>query len=598
MEENANNVQSSKNDSNTLSIKKQKTRNILTDSTSPLFQIDEEDFENIQEILRLKFSDDELLSYAVCDVATIEPYSGQYRVTELKLRDSAETERSWYTQPHLPNSLCNLDALTKIQVYGTQIETFLSEDDDAEYPKVIPNLRILQLESMPRLQCLPSNLGSFTKLQQLKLKGLPINALPDSLSSLGESLEAVVITDCETLRNLPDGFGQLYNLQHLQTCGTPTQHLPANFGNLTDLQELEMEFQHLTQLPPGFNNLSNLHTLKTGLDKFNFPVPHLPNLAYLTTSVYNIHQFAQTQTVTEVDMYCHCDNATQASVLDLEFSHLSTWSNLESLQVRFEGHPFEYTLPKGSFTGFTKLNNLFLSCSKSQALGVYIDELPCLLQLNYLKLSGCVLKSTKPLAHPVTLLNLTSIYLYKMKGGLELLSMIRALCLSSISLNDCSPMDDVMFGNLCTSWFPHLKKLRSLRVKKCSIANIRPDHFHHLGETNVCSIDLQDNPIFHGSEGELERKLLPLVQHCKFLCDFSFTFKLPLRVAYHLCLNSARRAFVFGKQRIIAKGLWALIFEKAVEAMRGLTYYNKEQWSQSQAIYGFLKEFAVTEIYG
>ncbi|KAG7349951.1 small GTP-binding domain protein [Nitzschia inconspicua] len=574
MEEDGNNVQSSTNDSNIPSIKKQKKRNVLTDSTSPPFKIDEEDFENIQEILRLKISDDELLSYAVCDVATIEPYSGQYRVTELKLRDYGDTERSWYTKPHLPNSLCNVNTLTKIEIlYGTQIETLFSEDDDADYPKVIPNLRILQLESMPRLRCLPSNLGSFTKLQQLKLRGLSINALPNSLSSLGESLEAMVITDCETLRNLPDGFGQLYNLQHLRTCGTPIQHLPANFGNLTGLQELEMEFQHLTQLPPGFNNLSNLHTLRTGLDKFNFPVPHLPNLAYLATSVYNIHQFAQTPTVTEVEMYCHCDNATQASILDLAFSHLSTWSNLETLEIRFEGHPFEYTLPKGLLTGFTKLNNLILSCGKRQALGVYIDELPYLLRLKDLKLSGCVLKSTKPLAHPVTLLNLTSINLSKMEGGMELLSTIRALCLKSISLNDCSTMDDVMFGNLCTSWFPHLKKLQSVRVKRCSIANIRPDHFQHLGETNVCSIDLKDNPIFHGSE-------------------------VPPRVAYHLCLNSARRLFLSGKRRIIAKGLWAFIFEKAVEATRGLAYNNKEQWSQSQAIYGLLKEFAITEIYG
>ncbi|KAG7373759.1 small GTP-binding domain protein [Nitzschia inconspicua] len=575
MEANGNNVQSSKNESNTPSIKIQKTRNILTALTpwkSP-FKIDAEDYENIQEILRLKISDDAPLSYAVCELAAIDPYTDQYRVEGLRLLDHSNTETFWYTQPQLPNSLRNLDALTEIEICGTQIETLFSEDDDADYPKVIPNLRILKLESMPRLQCLPSNLGSFTKLKKLTLTGLLIDALPDSLSSLGGSLKAVVIRDCENLTHLPDGFGQLHSLKRFVTYKTPIQHLPDNFGNLTNLEELEMEFHHLTQLPPGYTNLTNLHTLDTGTVAFNFPVPHLPNLDYVISSVYKIHQFAQTPNVTELDMSYYCDNDTHASVLDLDLMHLSTWSNLVSLAVTLFGHPFEYTLPKGLFTNFTKLKELYLSCSKCQALGVYIDELPCLLQLNKMQLNDCVLKSIDALAHPVTLLNLNSIDLRNMKGGLELLSAIRAPCLSSIYLNDCSTMDDVMFGNLCTSWFPHLKKLQSLSVNKCPIANIRPDHFKHLGETNVSSIDLKDNPIVHGSN-------------------------VPSRVAYHLCLNSARHLFLFGKRRIIAKGLWAFIFEKAVEATRGRTYYNKTQWSQAQAIYGLLKEFAITEICG
>ncbi|KAG7363711.1 hypothetical protein IV203_027072 [Nitzschia inconspicua] len=263
---------------------------------------------------------------------------------------------------------------------------------------------------------------------------------------------------------------------------------------------MEMEFQHLTELPPGFNSLTSLYTLDTGTVIFNFPVPHLPYLEYLETSVYNIHQFAQTRTVRELDLYCHCDNAPEALVLDLEFSYLSTWTNLATLKIRFRGHPFEYTLPKGSFTTFTKLKILLLSCGERQEFGVYIDELPCLLQLNDLRLFGCMLKSTKPLAHPVTLPNLASISLHNMKGGMELLSVIRAPCLSSISLNDCSTIDDVTFGNLCTNWFPHLKELCNLYARRCSIVNIRPDQFQHLGETNVCSFDLEDNPIFHGLE--------------------------------------------------------------------------------------------------
>ncbi|KAG7349990.1 small GTP-binding domain protein [Nitzschia inconspicua] len=431
MEKNRNNVQSSTNDRINPSIKKQKTRKVTAlTSLKATLEIDEEDYKNLQEILRFKISDDTSIEDAVCHVATIDPYSGQYRVSELSLRDESAAGRCWYGLPHLPFSLCTMDALEKIEIMGTQIETLFSEDDDADFPKVIPNLCILQLTWMPRLQGLPSNLGSFTKLQKLQLFKLPINALPDSLSLLGGSLKAVVIRDCANLTHLPDGFGQLHSLQYLETYRTPIQRLPDNFGNLTNLEELEMEFHHLTQLPTGFTNFAILHTLDTGTVIFNFPVPHLPNLYYLTTSVYNIHQFSQTQTVRELKLYCHCDNVTQAPAIDIEFYYLSTWRNLERLNVTLTGHPFEYTLPKGSFTTFTKLKFLILYCTERQALGVYIDELPCLLQLNKMQLFGCMLKSTKPLAHPVTLPNLTSISLHDVKGCLQLLSSIRAPCLT------------------------------------------------------------------------------------------------------------------------------------------------------------------------
>ncbi|KAG7373762.1 small GTP-binding domain protein [Nitzschia inconspicua] len=592
MEANGNNVQSSKNESNTPSIKIQKTRNILTALTpwkSP-FKIDAEDYENIQEILRLKISDDAPLSYAVCELAAIDPYTDQYRVEGLRLLDHSNTETFWYTQPQLPNSLRNLDALTEIEICGTQIETLFSEDDDADYPKVIPNLRILKLESMPRLQCLPSNLGSFTKLKKLTLTGLLIDALPDSLSSLGGSLKAVVIRDCENLTHLPDGFGQLHSLKRFVTYKTPIQHLPDNFGNLTNLEELEMEFHHLTQLPPGYTNLTNLHTLDTGTVAFNFPVPHLPNLDYVISSVYKIHQFAQTPNVTELDMSYYCDNDTHASVLDLDLMHLSTWSNLVTYDpsIYRTADEGEKATPRASTVhghpNVSIQDPSVIVTSKGRtskppdwhrnftALPAQIDPLE---QHKYQETD-----QLKELEDPIVFAASTNpdiMYRHEAMQEPDAPQFREAMVKEVIDhLKNrhfvVIPRSQVP-GNLCTSWFPHLKKLQSLSVNKCPIANIRPDHFQHLGETNVCSIDLKDNPIVHGSD-------------------------VPSRVAYHLCLNSARHLFLIGKRRIIAKGLWAFIFEKAVEATRGGTYYNKTQWSQAQAIYGLLKEFAVTEICG
>ncbi|KAG7338828.1 hypothetical protein IV203_012801 [Nitzschia inconspicua] len=195
MAENRRKLQSSTNDdgSNHHPIKKQKTRKVLTALTFPYdrndsqLMIDAEDFENIQDIVKLYTFDGDQVENVVKELTTIDPYNGQYRVIKLMLEDDGDAESNWYDLPHLPMSICNMDALTDIDIYGTQIESLFPEDDeDCDHPKVIPNLRILVLESMPRLQCLPSNLGSFTKLQKLELTALPIDALPDSLSSLGE----------------------------------------------------------------------------------------------------------------------------------------------------------------------------------------------------------------------------------------------------------------------------------------------------------------------------------------------------------------------------------------------------------------------------
>ncbi|KAG7373756.1 hypothetical protein IV203_012851 [Nitzschia inconspicua] len=510
---------------------------------------------------------------AVYDVATVGTYSGQYRVTELRLRDSGETETFWYDQPHLPNSLCNLGALTKIEIYGTQIETLFSEDDDADYPKVIPNLRILKLESMPRLQCLPSNLGSFTKLKKLTLTGLLIDALPDSLSSLAESLRTLKITWCRNLTGLPEG-----------EASTP--------GNGVSTFE---------QLPSGFNNLTNVWTLTTGRGAFNFPVPHPPNLSHVATSVHNIHRFDQSSTMTHLDLDCPCDNNnnnTEASVTDAELHHLSTWSNLVRLNINFFGSDtYEYTLPKGLLSSFSELKRLRVGCTAEQKLAIYVDEIPCLKKLEYLNLINCILKPAQSLEDPEPLQNLNSIDLYGIKGGLELLSEIRAPFLKTLNFEDCVGMDDLMFAHLCISWFPHLKNLRSIEMARCSIANIQPEHLHYLGKTDLVSIGLRDNPIFRGSKDDLESKLLPLVQHCQFLCDFGGE-DVPSNVAYHLCLNSLRRR-VMGEQRICPKGLWALIFEKAlVKATRSFSLFNKEHFSQADAIYAMMKERAVTELYG
>ncbi|KAG7349991.1 leucine rich repeat LRR-containing protein [Nitzschia inconspicua] len=628
MEENRHNLLSLMNDGEEKpSIKRHKTRNVLKLPCNNCvwikqLKIDEEDFENIKDIIKLKMSDGTSIEKAVSNVTTSDPFfTSKYRITSLTLRDNGDAATFWYDQPHLPNSLCNVDAVRSVYIEGTQIETLFSENTDRNHRREIsvhelslvsmprlrclsfnlvsfPNLQSLFLKSLPRLPCLPSNIGSFAKLKKLQLIKLPIDSLPKSLSSLGESLETLVIRYCEDLTHLPKEFGQLHSLKALEIFGTPIRELPESFGNLHSLQHLEMEFHHLTKLPPSFDNLTSLWTLNPGSDAFNFPVPHLPHLKKLETSVYNLQHFDQGRTVKHFMFDYFGDNTTETRLVHSGLINERVWNRQIPLAIKSKGGTQEYKLLTSSFPSFPKLTRFRLACGMGQNFTIYFDEIPGLKQLEHLDLIGfALLKSAQSLQDPAPVLNLKSISLCDIKGDLELLSGIRAPCLEMLHVEDCSSMDDVMFGHLCTNWFPHLKNLQSLKIIHCSISNIQPEHVQHLGKTNICSMDLQDNPILDGSKNELEKKLLPLVQNCQYLSDFG-GIRVPRSVLHHLCLNFIR-CHVLEGQRICSKALWALIFENAMTRVNCDTLRCRVEWELCQpgVIYVLLKDRAATELY-
>ncbi|KAG7350269.1 Miro domain containing protein [Nitzschia inconspicua] len=576
-------------------MKKSQVRNVLTiptlpyDRNKPQFKIDEEDFQHIQEILQLRISHGTSIERALNELTTIDTSSGAYRVTSLYIKD--EPSRRTYNQPHLPLSLCNMDALREINVQGTQIETLFDEYSDTA--NVITNLDRITLSHMPRLQRLPSNLGSFTKLETLQLVELHIDALPDSLSSLGESLETVMITCCDNLTELPNGFEKLHSLKRLDTWMTPIQQLPEKFGDLTNLQYLEMEFEHLSQLPEGFQNLTELRTLRTGEVAFHFPVPHLPNLESLQTSLSNFRHFDHSPTTTHLSLIHKCEDIEDTSVLDSAFRYLSKWSHIKILFIALSCDA-TYSLHEGFFSSFQQLQELGVIC-KLGSLEIYIDDITRLEKLKSLNLEKCNLISSQSLANAPPLLNLKKVNLLKISVGLELLQLIKAPHLEKLCMRHCSALNDAMFANLCTKWISTFESLHTMDVRDCSIENIQPEHFQHLGKTNLRSIDLRGNPIMEDFEDELEITLLPLVQYCHSLCDFGDT-SMPASVAYHLCLNSLRH-FVLRGQTICAKGLWALIFENVLRGMSLVSLRNR-QMSQVEAIYVLLKQRGAEELFG
>ncbi|KAG7355393.1 hypothetical protein IV203_000079 [Nitzschia inconspicua] len=140
-------------------MKQSQLRNVLTISTvpydrnKPQFKIDEEDFQHIQEILQLRISDGTSIERALNELTTIDTSIWAYRVISLYIED--EPSRRTYNQPHLPLSLCNMDALREINVQGTQIETFFDEYSDTENVKTnlkdVQNLQMLNSNSVLRV---------------------------------------------------------------------------------------------------------------------------------------------------------------------------------------------------------------------------------------------------------------------------------------------------------------------------------------------------------------------------------------------------------------------------------------------------------------
>ena len=85
------------------------------------------------------------------------------------------------------------------------------------------------------------------------------------------SLETLFARHLESLTALPESFGQLSKLTHLDlSLGFSLSSLPRSFGRLCSLQSLDIAECALTELPASFIQLSELVTLNLA-DCHNMP---------------------------------------------------------------------------------------------------------------------------------------------------------------------------------------------------------------------------------------------------------------------------------------------------------------------------------------
>jgi len=195
----------------------------------------------------------------------------------------------------LPESLANLPSLTELELMEWCNDlSVLSGSVGA-----LKNLERLQingsgsfgsidwignLRSLTRLtlincgiKTLPDSIGNLEKLSDLGIWDSSLEQLPESMGNL-ISLTGLTLTGKddfresrgnEILKALPDGIGNLENLQYLCICDFHSlERIPESVGNLRNLTELAVSrLPSLTQLPESMGNLQSLKSLSLSDNK-------------------------------------------------------------------------------------------------------------------------------------------------------------------------------------------------------------------------------------------------------------------------------------------------------------------------------------------
>ncbi|CAI7737605.1 unnamed protein product [Closterium sp. NIES-53] len=118
---------------------------------------------------------------------------------------------------------------------------------------------------------LPGSFGVMPNLKTLVLHHLDLGiSFPDSCTQL-ISLESLIVSECESLVNLPDPLGALTALKTLCIAGSPLVTLPDDMGELPTLETVFLkQYRASHLLPPSFTALTSLIRLELhecGLDQ-------------------------------------------------------------------------------------------------------------------------------------------------------------------------------------------------------------------------------------------------------------------------------------------------------------------------------------------
>lgn len=141
-----------------------------------------------------------------------------------------------------------------------------------------------------RLETLPAEIGTLTKLAHLDLSNNPLSVLPNEVRQLQE-LESFAMENVITIEVKPlfQHLASLSNLKRLNLKNMSLMYLPITLDQLRQLTHLNLSGNQLKRLSRNFYYLSNLKTLDLSNNEFNGfeeKIKYLEQLKHLDLS-YN-----------------------------------------------------------------------------------------------------------------------------------------------------------------------------------------------------------------------------------------------------------------------------------------------------------------------
>jgi len=115
------------------------------------------------------------------------------------------------------------------------------------------------------LTYLPDGIGELKNLEHLILSDNKLTYLPEGVCGL-KNLNKLSLYK-NNLRKLPESFGELANLRELRVWQNNLTQLPESFCELKNLRMLYLCRNNLTSLPENFGELKNLEILALGNNK-------------------------------------------------------------------------------------------------------------------------------------------------------------------------------------------------------------------------------------------------------------------------------------------------------------------------------------------
>jgi internalin A len=131
-----------------------------------------------------------------------------------------------------------------------------------------------------KLTTVPEGIGQLSNLERLYLDRNQLTSIPPELGNL-INLTALVLSNNQ-LVSIPPELGNLVNLKILILYENQLTSLPKELGNLVNLEELRLNQNQLTALPDSLGQLANLTVLRLDQNQLTTLPDSLGNLANLT----------------------------------------------------------------------------------------------------------------------------------------------------------------------------------------------------------------------------------------------------------------------------------------------------------------------------